>query len=159
MQELDLGNFTLTTWLGRIWNEYRRGVPQYGHNAILLQCMLHHSMWRTYWDSLAMGDETAVSTVLQNAVVHVNNDALVISQCESGNPAPLKALHDMLEMRGFDKFAIVHTIGVALAEETAYAKEHGEKFNVERYVEITNRYAKELLARPNLARSARAKLY
>jgi hypothetical protein len=159
MRELEVENFTLTTWLGQIWTDYRRGVPQFGQNAVLLRCMLHHTMWRTYWDALATGDATGMTEVSQNAIIHVNNDAMVISQCKSGNPAALKAIYDMLEIKGFDEFTIIHTIGVALVEETAYAKEHGEKFNVVRYVEIANRYAKELLARPNLARSAKAKLY
>ena len=155
MVEQDLETLTLKAWLEQIWNAYRRGVPQFGQHAVLVRCMLHHSTWKRYWDSLVMG-RTDHDDGLQKAIVHIHNDVTIISQIQSGSPAGVKALSDLLESRGFDEFAIVHTIGVALSEESYFAREHSEEFNVTRYVENAGKYARELLTRPDLTNRARA---
>ena len=75
-----------------------------------------------------------------------------ITESELLSPAEVKALSDLLEARGVDEFLIVHTIGVALSEESHYAMEHSEEFNVKRYVENASKYARELPMRPDLTR-------
>jgi hypothetical protein len=155
MGETDLQNFTLRTWLERTWLAYRRGVPLFGQDAILIKCMLHHSIWRHYWDGLVMGGVDD-GEGLRNAMVHIHNDVTVMSQIQAGNPAEVKNLADMLTEKGFDEFAIVHTIGVALSEQHYHAREFGQEFSVSSYTEKAGVYAKQLLARPEYMRRAKA---
>jgi hypothetical protein len=158
MGDQDLQSLTLKAWMERTWIAYRRGVPLFGQDAILIKCMLHHTAWRRYWDSLVTGGADH-DEAIQNAIVHIHNDVTVLGQIESGNPAEVKNLSDLLASKGFDEFSIVHTIGVALSEQTYSARERREEFSVARYAENAGVYAKELLARPDLKLKAKAKVY
>ena len=71
----------------------------------------------------------------------------------------LSVLYQTLRDKGFSEFESIHTLALGLTEETWYARENSETFNMQRYVEKAAEYVKQALSRPNLTRLAKAKAY
>jgi Domain of unknown function (DUF1841) len=153
LQEATLLSFTLN-----LWRDYRRGVPMSGHNAAIAYAMQHHNEWWAEWDSIDPAT-ARVETWIENHLIHIHNDAAVKTRLDSKEPKELTTLYQMLREKGFDEFESIHTLAVALTEETWLARENNGSFNMKRYVERTVDYVKQALSRPNLARNAGFKAY
>jgi hypothetical protein len=156
MQESKLAGITLLSWTLQLWRDHRRGVPLVGQHAAIAHCLQNHPEWWSDWDTAEYaGDERAITTRL----IHIHNDAAILVQVERDNPKEIKALYDTLRGKDFTEFESIHTLAVAFTEESSHAVENGETFDLQRYVERANRYVKEALSRPNLARTSKSKRY
>jgi hypothetical protein len=156
MREEKMQNLTLLAWTLEIWSDYRRGIPVQGHHAVIAQCMEQHREWWNDWDSAHGTDHDHSIT---NRLLHIHNDAAVKTQIETGAPKEVKTFYEALREKGFTEFESIHSIGIAMSEENAYAREHNEMFSQQRYVQGADRYVKETLSRPNLTRLTKAKAY
>jgi hypothetical protein len=156
MQDSKIHSMTLLTWTLQIWSDHRRGLNLTGHNAAIAYCMEHHPEWRNDWNSVPDSNDDRTIT---NRIIHIHNDAAVLTQLQTGDSAEPKKFHEALLEKGFTEFESIHTLGLALSEERDYGREHKEEFNYERYIERADRYVKQALSRPNLTRLAKAKAY
>jgi hypothetical protein len=120
--------------------------------------MQHHAEWRAEWDMLDP-DAPRTEKGIENRLVHIHNDAVVKLQLDNKQPKELSELYQMLQEKGFDEFESIHTLGLALTEETGFARENNESFNTQRYIERATGYLKQALSRPNLTRTAKSKAY
>lgn len=156
MRESKMENMTLLTWTVQIWSDHMRGLPLTGHNAAIAHCMEQHHEWRNDWHSLHDSDNDRTIT---NRIIHIHNDAAIMTQLQTGEPAEAKSFHEAMIEKGFTEFESIHTLGLALSEEIDYAREQKETFNRNRYIERADRYVKQALTRPNLTRLAKTKAY
>ena len=156
MREDKIQNMTLLTWTLQVWSDYRRGQRLDGHLASIAYSLDFHKEWWNDWNTAKEGtDDPSITTRL----IHIHNDAAIKTQIEMGQSQAVKAFYDALVQKGFTEFESIHTLGIALAEENAYARAHSETFDQERFVARADRYVKEALSRPNLTRLAKAKAY
>ncbi len=159
MQDSRLQNVTLLSWTLRVWTDFRRGAALTGHEAAIGQCMQHHTEWWSDWEALDATGSGRADISIENRLVHIHHDAAVKLQLENKQPPEAAALYDMLLQKGFTEFEAIHTLAVALTEETWYAREHNENFDTARYVERANGYVKQALSRPNMTRITKQKSY
>jgi uncharacterized protein DUF1841 len=156
MQESKLEGLTLLSWTLQVWRDYRRGVPLTGQHAAIAHCLQNHPEWWSDWETAEYAaDERAITTRL----IHIHNDAAIRIQIERESPKEIKTLYETLVQKGFTEFESIHTLAVAFVEESSFAVEHDESFNLQRYVERANSYVKEALSRPNLTRTSKSKRY
>ena len=156
-QESNLQGMTLGSWTLEVWRDHRRGQPLTGHSAAMARSLQHHKEWWTDWTGLEM--KMVPEHDLLNRLIHVQNDAVIMLQLDSGQPGEVKTLFEALTEKGFNEFESIHTLALAYMEEMAHAREHSETFDLVRYIERAGRFTKEALSRPNLARAAKAKAY
>ena len=155
MQDSQLRNLSLLSWTMQIWNDHRRGLPQAGHAGPIAYCLQYHQEWWKDWELAEhLGDPSIASRL-----IHIHNDAAIKTQLERGSPPEIKALYDSLREKGFREFECIHTLALALVEENEHVRVTSDIFVIDRYIERANRYVKEALARPNLTRLAKAKVY
>lgn len=156
MQESRLEGATLLSWTLQIWRDFRRGIPLAGQQAAIAYCLQNHPEWWNDWDSAEhSGDERLITTRL----IHIHNDAAIRLQVERDDPAGVRKLYESLREKSFTEFESIHTLTVAFSEESAFAVENNDTFNMARYLERAGRYVKEALSRPNLTRASKAKAY
>ena len=158
MEDSKLQTMTLLTWTLQVWRDHRRGLPLQGQHAAIGYCLQKHPEWWSDWES-AENSHHGNDVAITNRLIHIHNDAAIRLQIEREQPVDVKALYDALCEKGFTEFESIHTLAVALTEESAYAAENGDQFTMERYVERARIYVKEALSRPNLTRSAKSKAY
>jgi Domain of unknown function (DUF1841) len=158
MQESRLQDVTLLSWTLRVWRDDRRGVPMTGHEAAVAYAMQHHTEWWADWDSIDLASSRA-DVSIENRLIHIHHDAAIRMQLENKAVKQVCELYEMLRQKGFEEFESIHTLVIALTEETWVARENKESFNFERYIERTTNNVKQTLSRPNLTRIAKAKAY
>ena len=158
MEDSSLQNLTLAAWTVKIWTDYKRGLPLNGQNAAIAAAMQEHKEWWADWENLArLGP--AYEQEVTSRLVHIHSDATIQLQIENGQPKEVRKLHDALIEKGFTQYEAIHTLVLALVDESAYARENGEPFDTARYIERMHRYVQEALSRPNLKRQSKSKLY
>ena len=158
MQDTKLQEATLLSFTLDVWKDYRRGKPMSGHNAAIACAMQHHNEWWAEWD-LVDPATARLEIGIENHLIHIHHDAAVKTQLDSKEPKELSVLYQTLREKGFDEFESIHTLALALTEETWFARENNQSLNMQRYLERAADYVKQALSRPNLARSARFKAY
>jgi len=158
MQESKLQDVTLLSWTLRVWKDHRRGVPMNSQESAVAYCMQHHTEWWPDWDSIDPAIARADISI-ENRLIHIHHDAAIRRQLENREVPQVCDLYDQLRQKGFEEFESIHTLVMALAEETWAARENKESFNFERYLERTTDHVKQALSRPNLTRIAKGKAY
>ena len=127
-----------------------------GQPAAIAHCLQNHPEWWSDWDTADRPDDERAIT---NRLIHIHNDAAIRIQVERENPKEIKTLYDTLLGKGFTEFESIHTLTVAFTEESSYAVENDETFDLQRYLDRARSYVKEALSRPNLTRSSKSKRY
>ena len=129
-----------------------------GHSAAIAHAMQHHTEWWAEWD-LIHPATARLEIGIENHLIHIHHDAEVKTRLDNKEPKQLSVLYQMLRDKGCDEFESIHTLALALTEETWFTRENNQSFNMDRYVGRAADYVKQTLARPHLVRSAKSKSY
>jgi len=119
----------------KVWSTYRveGRIELDGDDAPLATAMKLHTNWYEIWDALAAGKITDDTLAVLD---HIKRDACVINHVTTGFPEDIRSLYDRLIEKRYAELHAIHTIQVALAEETCRCVEDGKPFDVSRYIEL-----------------------
>ncbi len=144
---------TLSSWAADVWEKQRRlGVSLKIDEAALAYCMRQHTEWWETWNRL--GSMAKQDTQALNILVHVYNDASVKLQLDRNDPPEINSLYQLLRNRGMAEMDALHAIAPVLQERTRNARNRGESFDVNNYIERAKSVVQMLLDNPKPFRSS-----
>ena len=140
-----------TQWAAKVWQSHLQGLLLEGEAVEVAYCMEHHREWWPVWESLATCQDSGITIEGPdgevNPLLHVHLDATVKRQIDGENPREVKVIYNLLRAKGFDEFAAIHVIDLALTDEIWRVAKEKKDFNESRYIVKTRHYATQAILR------------
>ncbi len=143
--QISLEEQPLAAFAATVWRKSRRGIALSGLDAAMATAMELHTEWWSRWDWLVTG---VVDHETLRHLQHIQEDASVLLQVSAGNPAEVREFYVALVAKGYAHLRAIHTIGLAVTDESARVQNTREDFDVERYLRGARMYVNGMLQSP-----------